>query len=182
MTERWVDIPGYENEYMISDLGRVMSKGRYVPAGNHERYIKKKILTAGNNACGYKKIVLCKNNIGKNKYIHRLVAESFLENVHNYPCVNHLNYDRSDNRAENLEWVTAQDNVQYSAAHMRKPNRTSKLPASTNQKYIRYRERQGKKYSLEIRQLGYYKSYQTLDEAMQAREMIMRENEYFAKR
>ena len=50
---------------------------------------------------------------GKQKYFsaHRLVAMAFLENPNNYPQVDHINGDRNDNNIENLEWVTAKENI-----------------------------------------------------------------------
>lgn len=48
---------------------------------------------------------------------HRLVAETFLENLHDYPVVNHKNNVKDDNRVENLEWCTVKYNTQYSFDH-----------------------------------------------------------------
>lgn len=50
------------------------------------------------------------------RYIHRLVAEAFLENTENKRYVNHINCVRSDNTADNLEWVTAKENTDYTMA------------------------------------------------------------------
>jgi hypothetical protein len=55
-------------------------------------------------------------------FVHRLVAEAFLENPNAYPFVNHLNHDREDNRVENIEWCTNVQNL----AHMRAAGRQSK--------------------------------------------------------
>jgi hypothetical protein len=52
----------------------------------------------------------------KSTTVHRLVAETYLENPNNFPVVNHLNRQRIDNRVENLEWTTTQKNVEYSCA------------------------------------------------------------------
>ena len=65
---------------------------------------------------GYKKVTLCG---GTNKCrVHRLVAETYIPNPHNYKTVNHINEDKTDNRVENLEWMSNADNVIYSKAKL----------------------------------------------------------------
>ncbi len=66
---------------------------------------------------GYPRLVLYGNGKQKNRYVHRLVAQTFIPNPNNFPQVNHKNGIRTDNRVENLYWGTQQDNINDSKAH-----------------------------------------------------------------
>lgn len=100
--EKWKYIKDINNKYLISDLGNIKSI-------DYKNSKKEKYLSFyGKN---YKMIKLTKNKIRKNYYVHRLVAETFIPNPNNYPCVNHINGDKKDNRVENLEWCTYKHNV-----------------------------------------------------------------------
>ena len=106
--EEWKDIKGYEGLYQISNEGRVRSL----------KFGKNRILK--NRHClGYWEVVLYKNGIGKPKRIHRLVAEAFIPNPQNLPCVNHKDENRSNCVAENLEWCDYKYNSNYGTRNER---------------------------------------------------------------
>ena len=72
-----------------------------------------KSLRAHDNGHGYKTVCLCIDGKPKTYYVHRLVASAFVENPNDYPEVNHIDEDRGNNRAENLEWCTSKYNKNY---------------------------------------------------------------------
>lgn len=117
MEEVWKDISGYEGLYQISNFGRVKS----LPRKYKKRYIKNEnIKSPSKLPKGYLRIGLCKE--GKIKYyaIHRLVAESFIPNKDNKPCVNHKDCNPSNNKVDNLEWCTYLENNNYKNHHLKR--------------------------------------------------------------
>ena len=68
---------------------------------------------------GYYYVCLSKNGIVKNYFVHRLVAEVFLPNPDNLPCVNHKDEDKSNNNVDNLEWCTHEYNINYGTRNKR---------------------------------------------------------------
>ena len=105
MQEIWKDIPNYENLYQISNLGRVRSL--------HNRYKGKQYLKACPNSKGYLLVSLCKNHTQRAFNIHRLVAEAFIPNPNNLPCINHIDENKLNNAVSNLEWCSYQYNNVY---------------------------------------------------------------------
>ena len=121
MTETWKKIQGFEGYYSVSNKGHVINDrtGKTLnPTPNHE---------------GYLYVVLCKNNFKKHKSVHRLVAEAFVDNPLSKPHVNHIDHNKENNTAENLEWVTPQENTNHEIRHNGYATRTSQL--MSNKKY-----------------------------------------------
>lgn len=101
--EVWKDIKGYEGLYQASNLGNIRTL-------NYRGSKKIKNLKPTNNSEGYLQIYLSKNKNRKKYLVHRLVAESFIPNPENKPFIDHINTIRNDNRADNLRWVTREEN------------------------------------------------------------------------
>ena len=86
-------IPNYPN-YAINKNGDVFNKHlKIIMKFRFDKY-------------GYKRMNLSKHNEKKTIYIHQLVARTYLPNKNNYPCVDHINAIRDDNRLENLRWCS----------------------------------------------------------------------------
>lgn len=138
----WKTIKGYEGLYEISDKGEVRSFDRVLPCGHNSSHIRKgKILTPCGNGKGYLQIYLIKDGKAKKFYIHRLVAEAFIDNPNNYPIINHKDENRSNNEASNLEWCNHLYNSNYghcrqkiSDSHNKKPV-IQVLPDGTEVRY-----------------------------------------------
>ena len=101
--EVWKSIRDYEGLYEVSNLGRIKSL-------NYRKTGKEKILKNIECENGYLIINLAKFGKYKTFKVHRLVAEAFIPNPENKPCVDHINTIREDNRVENLRWVTKEEN------------------------------------------------------------------------
>lgn len=139
--EIWKPIKGYEGLYEVSNLGRVKSLERFIKSGNKYGLHKYggKILKAGVYR-GYLGVSLCKNKTIKQYYVHRLVANSFIQNIENKLEVDHINTNRSDNRVENLRWVTKKENANNPISLVNKRNNhkngADKLIGKLNKKSI----------------------------------------------
>lgn len=132
--EIWRDIEGYDG-YQVSNQGNVRGVDRLSISGKRVRgVIRKQIL----NKNGYLYVNLRANNKPKNLAVHRLVASAFVENPNGCNTVNHINENKTDNRACNLEWMTLQDNLRY-GTHTERA--TKNKPDMTGQKHFNYGKR-----------------------------------------
>ena len=115
--EVWKDVVGFEQYYEVSNMGNVRSKERIQAFPFDEAKIgvvKSKMMKQTPNSRGYYRVSLSDRKKTKQFFVHRLVAQAFVKNPKNLPVVNHLDFDYTNNRADNLEWTTLKGNVQYS--------------------------------------------------------------------
>lgn len=98
------NIIGYEGLYVIND-SNIDDETVFGIIQNH--FIKTRI-----NNKGYKTVVLSKNGVGKTYSLHRLLAEAFIPNPDNKPCVDHIKpvSEGGTNNVENLRWATEKEN------------------------------------------------------------------------
>ena len=109
-------IRGYEDKYSVNRQGQVLS-------------VKKNILLSPCINNGYRCVLLTNNHKRKLKYIHRLVAEAFIPNPDNLPCVNHKDENKLNNTVENLERCTWLYNNTYNGRSKRIADKMKGKPA-----------------------------------------------------
>ena len=151
--EIWKDIEGYEGYYQVSNLGRVRSLDRYVQHRYGSSALRKgKIIKTQMN--NYPIVCLHKNSMYRTRYIHRLVAETFIPNPDNLPEVDHIDCDRTNNRVDNLRWCTHQDNQRFAKENGRMCYGGKKPNEMTPEEYQLFRVRYAKRIKPVIRSDG----------------------------
>ena len=132
MEEIWKDIEGYEGLYQVSNLGRVRSLGRTIQRrtrwGTTVDYtMKGKMLKPLHSQGDYCYVHLFdKDGTSTNQKVHRLVAWAFVPNPNNLNEVNHIDENKDNNRADNLEWCKHVDNCNYGTRNERCKTKLSK--------------------------------------------------------
>lgn len=105
----WKDIEGFEDRYMVSNTGLIKSV-----VDNHGK--QRNLIITGKRrsmTCTYLYVKLSVKNKTHNVAIHRAVANAFIDNPDNKPMVNHLDGNKLNNNACNLEWATCSENHQH---------------------------------------------------------------------
>lgn len=103
--EEFREVSGYEGLYEVSNLGRVRRNG--------------KILKPTKGRDGYLRVDLRKNGTRRDSLVHRLVAQTFIPNPSNFPCINHKDEDKTNNCLDNLEWCDHKYNNNYGTRNKR---------------------------------------------------------------
>lgn len=114
--ETWKEIPDTDGYYYVSNLGNVKSVDRFVPDKNGRivRY-KGRLIKPNTNSTGYYRVRIIVAGKKANPFVHRLVAGAFVDHPEGKDVVNHIDCNPKNNSAENLEWVTLLENMQYAS-------------------------------------------------------------------
>ena len=109
--EIWKPVKRYQGLSEVSNLGNVRSLDRHVMHGNRCCLLKGKPKKTYFISTGYLMVDLYKNSQRTHYLIHRLIAEAFISNPNNLPCIDHINTIKTDNRVENLRWCSCKENM-----------------------------------------------------------------------
>lgn len=111
VSELWKPVAGYEGRYEVSNMGNVRSI-----QDNHGRYRERPVAKNRSGTVDYLYVKLFIKDKMTNKAVHRLVAEAFVPNPGQLPVVNHLDGNKRNNCADNLEWTTTSGNHRHAWA------------------------------------------------------------------
>ena len=116
MEEIFKDIDGLEGLYQVSNFGNVISL-------NYNHSNSRRLMSLSKSSSGYLHVQLYKNSKSKTYLVHKLVASAFIQNPNDLPEVNHIDGNKTNNNAKNLEWVSRSENQKHAIEHsLRKPS------------------------------------------------------------
>ena len=172
MTEIWKPVRGYEEYYEVSNLGRVRSLDRWIsvcPKGKNSYQVLHcgRILRPLTLRNGYLRVCLQVEKNRSDFLVHRLVAEAFLERKPEMNQVNHIDYQRQNNRVDNLEWTTPHLNNLHSSENMCVDHH--RTVAASGSKYI-YGRRHAWQLYIKLKHHRHCRTFPTLEAAIQAKE------------
>lgn len=131
-------VAGYEGYYEVDQFGRVYGVERVIRVKDGGREYAKPVaakkLKQHMHSQGYKVVVLTKNGESKKAFVHRLVADAFVENPNGYPVVNHIDEDKTNNFADNLEWCTVRYNTTYGKGQAKRVKKLKGVPHTQEHK------------------------------------------------
>ena len=142
LKEKWKEIGGYNGKYQVSNLGNVKTF-----------HYGGRLLKFGDDTRGYITIALSKNNKSKTFKLHRIVAQAFKPNPLKLREVNHIDCNKNNNKASNLEWVSPKQNMEHASrlgrikASYGEDNHLSKL---TKEKVKTIRENKNKEFHSQL--------------------------------
>ena len=114
LIEVWKDVDGFEGHYQVSSFGRVKSLARYRPSARGGfAFIKERIMKLKTTKYGYKTVHLRRDDISIHPSVHRLVASAFISNPESKPTVNHIDANKENNNASNLEWSSHSEQMNH---------------------------------------------------------------------
>ena len=116
MEEQWKEVAGTAGRYEVSNTG-------FLRTTNWKNSGQTRIMKPAADQKGYLKTMILRDGRYCNVAVHRLIAQAWIPNPENKPQVNHINFNPSDNRIENLEWCTTKENTlhSYNAGRIKKP-------------------------------------------------------------
>lgn len=140
--EKWIDIPGFVGYYQVSNRGRIRSVEREISQVNggtiYKRTMKSCIIRTQSLNSGYQIVHLCVAGKRTALTVHSLVARAWLGEKPSGMEINHIDGTRSNNRVDNLEYVTRSENILHSFAHNGGRRKTRAIPVicdSTGEEY-----------------------------------------------
>lgn len=169
--EVWKSIKGYEGIYEVSNMGRIRTYRKKDGWVGYKATDTPRLMSVISHGNGYLYVTLSKDSKTENRYVHRLVAEAFIGAIPQGHVINHLDYDKTNNCADNLEIVTQKENVGHSRSKMCKPRKRNANA------YICFRKRINK-YEVTVRR-KYLGHFETLEEARSVRDAYIKEINYY---